>query len=220
MFPRQEIKRDQKLNMKNREGEYLTVTLVYLALITTLSLLSQFSSVGANLLGAFTGTYAFPVLPMGILNLAITILVIPVFQQGYRYYTRKLADERPGSVQDLFAPFIDSRRIVKLQLWTILFTFLWSLLFIIPGFIALYRYRFAYYILMDHPDITAKEALAYSTDLTKGYKWDLFVLDLSFLGWTMLTSLTFGILGLWISPYQLRVEAEAYKYISFQKGAF
>jgi len=220
MFPRQEIKRDQKLNMKNREGEYLTVTLVYLALITTLSLLSQFSSVGANLLGAFTGTYAFPVLPMGILSLAITILVIPVFQQGYRYYTRKLADARPGSVQDLFAPFIDSRRIVKLQLWTILFTFLWSLLFIIPGFIALYRYRFAYYILMDHPDITAKEALAYSADLTKGYKWDLFVLDLSFLGWTMLTSLTFGILGLWISPYQLRVEAEAYKYISFQKGAF
>ena len=220
MFPRQEIKRDKKLNMKNREGEFLVVTLVYLALITVLSLLSQFSSVGANLLGTFTGTYAFTVLPVSILSFSITILVIPVFQQGYRFYTRKLADNRPGFVRDLFAPFVDCRRIVKLQLWTLLFIFLWSLLFIIPGIIAFYRYRFAYYILMDHPEITAKDALSYSADLTKGYKWDLFVLDLSFLGWAMLTSLTFGILGLWITPYQMSVEAEAYKYISFQKGAF
>ena len=171
-----------------------------------------------------SGLYAFLsrflniyLLSAGLLSAVLTLLVIPGFAQGYRLYTRKLSDGKPGGLQDLFSPFKDLRRIVKLELWIFLFSFLWSLLFIIPGIVAFYRYRFAYYILMDYPDFSAKDALEMSANLTKGYKWDLFVLDLSFIGWNLLSCLTCGVLSLWIMPYQMAVEAESYHYITYEK---
>lgn len=61
-----------------------------------------------------------------------------------------------------------------------LMTFLWSMLFIIPGIIAGYRYSMAVYLLLDHPDLRPMEAIRLSCELTNGYKMDLFRLDLSF----------------------------------------
>lgn len=79
--------------------------------------------------------------------------------------------------------------------------FLWSMLFFIPGIIASYRYRFAIYNLIHDPSLSASQAIALSCRQTDGMKFDLFVLDLSFLGWNILTSLTLGILGVWTLPY-------------------
>lgn len=79
--------------------------------------------------------------------------------------------------------------------------FLWSLLFFIPGIIASYRYRFAIYNLLHDPSLTASQAIALSCRQTNGMKFDLFVLDLSFLGWNILTGLTLGILSIWTLPY-------------------
>ena len=67
--------------------------------------------------------------------------------------------------------------------------FLWSLLFIIPGIIAGYRYRFALYNLCENPEMGVMEALNMSKAQTRGHKWELFVLDLSFLGWELLCTL-------------------------------
>ena len=78
---------------------------------------------------------------------------------------------------------------------------LWSLLFFFPGIIAAYRYRFAIFNLLHDPSLTASQAIALSCRQTEGMKFDLFVLDLSFIGWTLLTSLTFGLLGIWTLPY-------------------
>ena len=65
-------------------------------------------------------------------------------------------------------------------------TFLWTLLFIIPGIIAIYRYSMAYFLMIDHPELSANELLAKSSQLMDGYKWKLFVLQLSFIGWQIL----------------------------------
>lgn len=78
---------------------------------------------------------------------------------------------------------------------------LWSMLFVIPGFIAVYRYRFAVYNLLNDETLTASQAIALSCRQTEGVKFELFVLDLSFIGWSLLTSLTFGLLGIWTLPY-------------------
>lgn len=80
-------------------------------------------------------------------------------------------------------------------------TFLWSLLFVIPGFVATYRYRFAYYNLLTDATLSAGEAIRLSCQQTRGIKGELFLLDLSFLGWYILASFTMGLLNVWLTPY-------------------
>ena len=79
--------------------------------------------------------------------------------------------------------------------------FLWSLLFWIPGIIAAYRYRFAYYNILTDASLSAGGAIQLSCQQTRGMKGDLFVLDLSFFGWMLLSSITFGLLDIWLTPY-------------------
>lgn len=80
--------------------------------------------------------------------------------------------------------------------------FLWSLLFIVPGIIKHYEYWLTPYLLVENPELTPKDAMEFSARLTKGYKWDLFLFDLSFWYWHLLGLLTFGIARvLFVQPY-------------------
>ena len=79
--------------------------------------------------------------------------------------------------------------------------FLWSMLFVIPGIIAAYRYRFAYYNVLSDDSLSAGDAIRLSCRQTQGYKGELFMLDLSFIGWSLLSSLTRGLLNVWLTPY-------------------
>lgn len=91
------------------------------------------------------------------------------------------------------------------------FTLLWSLLFIIPGVIKAYQYSMIPYILAENSDISYKEAFAQSKAMTKGNKWRLFKLDLSFIGWGILCVLTAGIGFIFLVPYYRATKAEAYE---------
>ncbi len=91
-----------------------------------------------------------------------------------------------------------------------LFTFLWSLLFIIPGIIKFYSYRMVPYILADNPNIGASRAIKLSRDMTYGHKWNIFVLDLSFIGWYILGAICLGIGTLFVNPYAYATDAELY----------
>lgn len=79
--------------------------------------------------------------------------------------------------------------------------FLWSMLLWIPGIVAAYRYRFSYYNILTDGSLSAGEAIRLSCQQTYGMKMELFVLDLSFIGWSMLAALTAGILNVWLTPY-------------------
>ena len=92
-----------------------------------------------------------------------------------------------------------------------LYTLLWTLLFIIPGILASYNYAMVNYILSDHPNITASEALAASKDLMYGNRWRLFCLRWSFFGWNILAGLTLGIGNLWLRPYKEAAYAAFYR---------
>jgi len=83
---------------------------------------------------------------------------------------------------------------------------LWALLFVIPGIIAAYRYRFAEYNLLTDDSLSVSQAIRLSCQQTQGMKGDLFVLDLSFIGWTLLASITFGILTIYVLPYYISCE--------------
>ena len=87
-------------------------------------------------------------------------------------------------------------------LWMELWIFLWSLVFVIPGIVKTYSYAMTPYILTDMPDIPAKEALKLSMRMMRGHKAELFVFHLSFVGWAILSSFTFGLLALlYVGPY-------------------
>lgn len=93
-----------------------------------------------------------------------------------------------------------------------IFRFLWSLLFIIPGIIKAYSYCMVPFILADNPNLGARETINLSRKMMKGHKWRTFVLDLSFLGWIILSGLTLGLLGVfYVNPYMHATHAELYK---------
>ena len=86
--------------------------------------------------------------------------------------------------------------------WMMLFTALWSMLFVIPGIIKGLSYSLTPYILAKYPEVPAKDALKLSMRFMNGRKGELFVLGLSFIGWCILAGLTFGILGIfYVIPY-------------------
>lgn len=100
--------------------------------------------------------------------------------------------------------------IVKTMLVTKILIFLWSLLFIIPGIIKSYAYRMVPYILADNPNIGVRKAIALSNEMTMGHKFDMFVLDLSFIGWYLLGVLACGLGVLFVMPYENATNAELY----------
>ncbi len=109
---------------------------------------------------------------------------------------------KPIDIADLFSGFKNNfGRNFLLALLINIFTFLWTLLFIIPGIVKAYSYSMSYFIANDHPEYDWKTCINESKRLTDGHKMDLFILDLSFLGWYILGALCFGVGVLWVAPY-------------------
>lgn len=129
-------------------------------------------------------------------------LLVSIISAGYVLYILGIRRGEHMSLSTLFDGFAFAGKIILLDIVMSIFVFLWSLLFVIPGIIAGYRYSFALYNLCENPDIGVMEAIRLSKEQTKGYKWDLFVLDLSFIGWSILSALTLGILDIWLAPYK------------------
>lgn len=94
-------------------------------------------------------------------------------------------------------------RIIVLNLLIGIFVFLWSLLLIVPGFIAAYKYRLATYLLIDHPEYSPMQCIRESKRLMQGHKAELFMLDVSFVGWAMLALLPVigWLVEIWNTPY-------------------
>jgi len=100
--------------------------------------------------------------------------------------------------------------IVKTMFFKGLYIFLWSLLLVIPGIVKSYEYFAVEYILAENPGIDPKRALELSRRMTDGRKWDIFVLNLSFLGWFILCMFTAGAGFLFLAPYLQATYAELY----------
>ena len=94
-------------------------------------------------------------------------------------------------------------RVLLLNITVGVLVMLWSLLLIVPGIIAAYRYSMATFLLLDHPEYGVMDCIRESKRITAGHKGELFMLDLSFLGWYLLTSAPYvGYLAsIWVAPY-------------------
>jgi Predicted integral membrane protein len=125
--------------------------------------------------------------------------------------------EAPADLGEIGRAFDPYGRNVGALLLRDIYKLLWSLLFIIPGIIKHYSYRMVPYILADHPEMSGNEAITLSRQMMDGQKWRAFVLDLSFIGWDILSALTLGLLGLfYVNPYKFCTNAELYHELNAQ----
>lgn len=156
--------------------------------------------------------------PMGVLNVLVTdgvgsfwaLLLLPLI---WGYYIMWLSVARGGTVDYgmLFDGFKDYKRIFITMLLVGIYEFLWSLLLLIPGIVKSYSYSMTYYILADEPEMKYDAAIEKSMRLMKGHKFDLFMLDLSFIGWAILCLLTLGIGVIFLAPYVETAHAKFYE---------
>lgn len=153
---------------------------------------------------------------ISVIVIAISVLLFNPIRLGCRRFFRKNLDEPANMSNILFAFDNGYKNVVKTMFMRDLFVFLWSLLFVIPGIIKEYEYRLVDYIISEDPTKNYKEALEESRKLMKGNKWKAFVLDLSFIGWKILSLFTCGILSIfYVNPYKLSTDAALYEAIKY-----
>lgn len=144
----------------------------------------------------------------------IILLIDGPLLLGLSRFFLKICRKEDAQIKDLFFAFTNFKYFINalsLSLLSILFIFLWTLLFIIPGIIAALKYSMALYIMSDNPEIDAMDAINRSKDLMDGNKSRLFTLYLSFIGWSLLSMFTLGIAGIFVTPYFNTAHCEFYE---------
>ncbi len=149
----------------------------------------------------------------GILGLA-AFIVGGVVQLGYARFLLRQHDGKPTEFNDLFSQFDRFGTGFAQHFLRSLYTLLWSLLLIIPGIIAALSYAMTPFILEEHPDLTASEAIRRSKELMRGHKTDLFILELTFIGWSLLCILTLNLGHIALNPYKNAAYAVFYREIT------
>ena len=151
--------------------------------------------------------------PIFLIGILFAIFVSNAFEVGScRFFEENSVHKaRLGLILDGFkdGTYLSN---VNTMFFRALYTFLWSLCLIIPGIVKSYEYKMIPYILAENPMITRKRAFELSKQMMDGQKGDAFVLDLSFIGWNILSTITLGIVGvLYVSPYINTTWVEFYK---------
>ena len=149
--------------------------------------------------------------PPGVALAVLLWLMRPVIEVGYMSYCLKTERKLGGNYKDILDGFLFFAKIIFLSITITVLTLLWSILLIIPGIVASYRYRQAFYILLDAPEKGVLQCIRESKSLMAGNKLDLFLLDLSFLGWMLLDYIvvavipapfSFPIVSIYLAPYR------------------
>lgn len=190
---RAELKANAKVQIKGKIGILFLITVI----------IAVVSSVAGFVLGLI------PVVG----SIAAAVIVTPAFSLSLiRVYMNVVNGGEPAA-GDSFSGFDDFWSAFKVTFLTGLYTFLWSLLFVIPGIVKGLSYSMAMYILAENKGKSARECINESKKMTDGHKAELFVLGLSFIGWALLGCLTFGIVYIWAVPYMQATYTNAYYYL-------
>ena len=228
MWNRQQVKEQAKLIMKRNYWKMFVVTLLTGILTggktTIIERVQDFASnnlsydaqpifCSSNFQYIF---YSF-ISVASILGILYTIFIGNVIVVGKNGYFIKNNNENP-ELSEIFKGFKGNYlNVVKILFLMDLKTLLWLFLFIVPGVIKAYEYSMIPYLLAENPNLLAEnpnlsadEAFSLSKQMTTGQKMDLFVLDLSFLGWIILGLICCGIGILFVLPYPEATNAEVY----------
>lgn len=216
MFERKKYKSFAKEQLKNRWVTPVLITLFITIIGTILQSTINNQYLNLNLWQEFfNGNYDVfsTVSPRGSTYIfsIIDFIVESVFAfAATRLYLKMSRSPDPVSFKDFLEGFNGWGRAILISLWQTLWVFLWSLLLIIPGIIKVIAYSQMIYIINEYENVSVTKAMKISMIITKGYKGELFIMSLSFLGWMILSGITFGIVGLWVTPYMEMSFTNAY----------
>lgn len=193
-----ELRAQARERLEGKWGTFVLMTF----LMCVIQVLLQIPSYIGSLLEVLSPENAMASLSFSNISNILSLLALPL---GWGLTVSLLRNHREESVdlENLFDGFRGGRytRVFCALFLVNLFTFLWALLLIIPGIMKAFSYALTPYIIMDEPELTAKQAIARSCEIMQGRRWKLFCLYLSFIGWGILCVLTFGIGFLWLVPY-------------------
>lgn len=170
----------------------------------------RFSEVFGNLPAIVKWYLAIVGSTAGVLSL-VNLILGGVIQLGYASYLLKQHDREICETKELFSKFdYFGSGFLQLLLRNI-FTALWSILLVIPGIIKSLGYSMTPFLMVENPNLTAKEAIKLSQEKMMGHKWELFCMSLSFIGWSILATLTGGIGYIFLNPYMNAAYAAFYR---------
>ena len=183
--------------LENKWGNFVAITFVYGFIIGITQVLSGDKDSPAILI---------------LIGIVLSILALPL---TWGYQTLFLGAVRGGeaTAKDMFEGYNKElfSRVLTTTLLYYVYVFLWSLLLLIPGCIKSYSYAMTPYILKDNPEMKNNAAIEESMRMMDGHKLELFLLDLSFIGWAILSILTCCIGFLWLVPYMNMARVNFYE---------
>ena len=193
-----ELRAQARERLEGQWGTFVLMTFLMLVIQTILQIPGYIGS----LLEILSPENVLASLSFSNISNILSLLALPL---SWGLTVSLLRNHREESVdlENLFDGFRGGRytRVFCALFLVNLFTFLWALLLIIPGIMKAFSYALTPYIIMDEPELTARQAITRSCEIMEGRRWKLFCLYLSFIGWGILSILTFGIGILWLVPY-------------------
>ena len=193
-----ELRAQARERLEGQWGTFVLMTFLMLVIQTILQIPGYIGS----LLEILSPENVLASLSFSNISNILSLLALPL---SWGLTVSLLRNHREESVdlENLFDGFRGGRytRVFCALFLVNLFTFLWTLLLIIPGIMKAFSYALTPYILLDEPELTARQAITRSCAIMQGRRWKLFCLSLSFIGWGILSLLTFGIGFLWLAPY-------------------
>ncbi len=221
---RRQMKLDARDAMRTHKPSVYMVTFVFLLItliLDTLSAKLQFPGMKLSEIMRFTyqedqimalwQAAAHRSASSRLLDLAVTIMSA-MLTGGFTLFCLRVSQRREAGVGTLFDLFAWFFRFLWLNILIGIFIFLWSLLLVIPGIIAAYRYSMAIFIFLDDPEKGALQCIGESKAMTQGYKGQIFVLDLSFIGWALLSVIP--LVNIFTAPYMMVTRANYYRALS------
>lgn len=193
-----ELRAQARERLEGKWGTFVLMTFLMLVIQTILQIPGYIGS----LLEILSPENVLASLSFSNISNILSLLALPL---SWGLTVSLLRNHREESVdlENLFDGFRGGRytRVFCALFLVNLFTFLWTLLLIIPGIMKAFSYALTPYILLDEPELTAKQAISRSCEIMQGRRWKLFCLYFSFIGWGILCLLTFGIGFIWLAPY-------------------
>lgn len=212
-----ELKETGKSAFKNNYWRCVLAALILSILAAGSSLTGQTGSIkrfdaskynNETLIAIFAFAAAFIII-FTVVWILLRIFLLNPLEVGCHVFFKENISGQP-TLNSLALPFADYKRSAITILLRDVFLALWFCL-IIPGFIKIYSYRMVPLILVDQPDLSPTEVITRSREMMNGHKWRAFLLDLSFLGWTLLSLLTCGLVGVfYVNPYKRSTDAALY----------
>lgn len=194
------FKKEAKQKLKGQWGRAALFTLLFGAIYYAIPLIIEI-----NLSGGFANWISTDAANGATAStFVITLVLLPLYI-GYLWtFLSVIRTGEQIKLSGLLQAFSEISMYLKIlgtYLLMMVYMFLWFLLLIIPGVIKAFAYSQTYFVLKDNPDIGINAAITRSRKLMHGYKWKYFLLQLSFIGWIILSLITLGIGFIWLSPY-------------------